>query len=67
MRILHSHDPAPEDDRSLTNEEIAEAVRHAHTRMWEYAAMGEFQLAGVCERATDRMLDALAARLSPAS
>jgi hypothetical protein len=66
MRLIHSHDPVPEDARPLTNEEISEAVRHAHARMWEYAAVGEFQLASVCERARDRMLDALAARLSPA-
>lgn len=56
----------PEDARPLTNEEIGEAVRHAHERMWEYVSIGEFQLACVCERARDRMLDALAARLSPA-
>jgi hypothetical protein len=66
MRVLHSHDPAPEDDRALSNEEIGEAVSRAHERMWEYAAIGEFRLAGVCEHARDRMLDALAARLSPA-
>lgn len=66
MRLVHSHYPVPDDDRSLTNEEIGEAVARAHARMWEYVAVGEFQLAGVCERARDRMLDALAARLSPA-
>jgi hypothetical protein len=66
MRVIHSHDPVPEDDRSLTNEEIGEAVSRAYARMWEYAAIGEFPLASVCERAMNRMLDALAARLSPA-
>jgi hypothetical protein len=66
MRLIHSHDPAPEDDRALTNEEIGEAVSRAHDRMWEYAAIGEFRLASVCERARDRMLDALAARLDAA-
>lgn len=66
MHLVHSHDPAPEDDRALTNEEIGEAISRAHDRMWEYAAIGEFQLACVCERARDRMLDALAARLGSA-
>lgn len=66
MRVVHSHDPVPEDARPLTNDEIGEAVRHAHDRVWEYASLGEFQLAVVCERARDRMLDALAKRLSSA-
>jgi hypothetical protein len=64
MRILHSHDPAPEPSHLLTIEEIGTAAYRAHTRMWEYAAMGEFRLACVCEQARDRMLDALLARLS---
>lgn len=63
MRILHSHDPAPEDSRLLTIEEIGAAILRTHERMWEFAALGEFQLARVCERARDRMLDALRARL----
>lgn len=66
MHILHSRDPAPEDARILTDREISAAITRAHNRMWEYAAMGEFQLARVCEHARDRMLDALSARLSPA-
>lgn len=64
MRILHSHDPAPEPSRLLTIEEIGSAVYRAHNRMWEYAEMGEFPLANVCEQARDRMLDVLFARLS---
>lgn len=64
MRILHSHDPAPEDDRDLTNEEIGSAISRAHERMWEFASLGEFQLAQVCEHARDRMLDALSSRLT---
>lgn len=66
MRVIHTNDPTPEDDRALTNEEIGEAVFRAHDRMWEYAELGEFSLAHVCERARDRMLDALAERLSSA-
>jgi len=64
MRLIHSHDPAPEPTRLLTNEEIGTAAKRAHDRMWEYASVGEFQLACVCERARDRMLDALSLRLS---
>lgn len=63
MRILHSHDPAPEDGRLITTEEIGAAILRTHERMWEFASLGEFQLARVCERARDRMLDALRARL----
>lgn len=64
MRLVHSHDPAPEDARILTDGEITAAVTRAHDRMWVLASLGEFQLAHVCERARDRMLDALAARLA---
>lgn len=64
MRLIHSHDPVPEPSRLLTNEEIGIATYRAHTRMWEYAAMGEFPLACVCEQARDRMLDALSTRLT---
>lgn len=64
MRLIHSHDPDPQDARILTNEEIAAAIYRIHSRMWEYATLGEFALATVCERARDRMLDALSARLT---
>lgn len=64
MRILHSHDPEPRDARILSNEEITTAIVRTHQRMWEYASLGEFQLATVCERARDRLLDALSARLT---
>jgi hypothetical protein len=64
MRLIHSHDPSPDDARILTIEEIGAAITRAHNRMWEYAAMGEFPVACVCEQARDRMLDALRARLS---
>lgn len=63
MRILHSHDPAPGDDRALTLDEIGSAITRAHEDMWAWAARAEFQLAGVCERARDRLLDALLLRL----
>lgn len=62
MRILHSHDPSPEDIRPLTVEEIGSAITRAHEDMWAWAAKAEFQLADVCERARDRLLDALLAR-----
>lgn len=64
MRLIHSYDPDPQDARILTNEEITAAITRIHMRMWEYATLGEFALASVCERALDRMLDALAKRLA---
>jgi hypothetical protein len=64
MRLVHTHDPEPRDARILSNEEITSAIVRTHVRMWEFASLGEFQLAGVCERARDRMLDALSARLT---
>lgn len=64
MRLVHSHDPCPDDDRPLTKEEIQDAINHAHASMWEYVELGEFELAGICARARDRMLDALAQRLA---
>jgi len=64
MRLVHSYDPDPQDARILTNEEITAAIVRTHNRMWEYATLGEFALASVCERARDRMLDALSARLT---
>lgn len=64
MRILHSHDPAPDDARPLTVEEIGSAITRANTGKWEWASLGEFELASVCQRAVDRMLDALGTRRS---
>jgi hypothetical protein len=64
MRLVHSHDPVPEDPRPLSVEEIGAAIARAHEDMWAWAAKAEFQLAHVCEHARDRMLDALAARLA---
>lgn len=64
MRLIHSYDPSPGDDRALTTDEIKAAIQHAHTSMWEYVALGEFDLALVCERARDRLLLALHARLT---
>lgn len=64
MGILHSRDPVPDDARSLTDGEIAAAIVRAHSDRWEWVSRGEFELAAVCQRAVDRMLDALAARLS---
>lgn len=63
MRLVHSHDPCPED-RPLSQEEIQLAIQYAHDSMWGHAATGDFPLALVCERARDRMLDALSARLT---
>lgn len=65
MRLVHSHDPCPED-RPLSQEEIQAAIQHAHESMWRHASVGEFPLASVCERARDRMLDVLAERLGVA-
>lgn len=64
MRLIHSHDPTPEDIRPLTTEEIGAAITRAHDDMWVWAARAEFHLAAMCERAVDRMLDALALRLN---
>lgn len=64
MRLIHSHDPSPGDDRALSLDEIKAALNHAHLSMWEYVELGEFDLAMVCERARDRLLDALATRLT---
>lgn len=64
MRLIHSHDPSPGEDRSLTTKEIKAAVQRSHVSMWEYAALGEFDLALVCERARDRLLLVLHARLN---
>jgi hypothetical protein len=50
MRLVHTHDPEPRDARILSNEEITSAIVRTHVRMWEFASLGEFQLAGVCER-----------------
>ena len=63
MRILHSHDPAPED-RALTDDELKTTLSRVHSTMWEYAELGEFSRAGICERSVDRLLDALLARRS---
>lgn len=63
MRVIHTYDPVPCPARLLTNEEIGLAVKRCHDRMWEFAAMGEFDLAEVNEHARDRLLDALFARL----
>lgn len=62
MRVIHTHDPAPCPARLLTNEEICAAIKRAHTRKWEFLALGEFDLAAVNERARDRLLDVLLAR-----
>lgn len=62
MRILHSHDPAP-DDRALTLDEIKLTLARVHATMWEYAELGELPRAAICERSRDRLLDALLLRL----
>lgn len=63
MRLIHSHNPVPEHDRSLTNDEIKQTLSRVHATMWEYVELGEFARACVCERAVDRLLDVLLARL----
>lgn len=63
MRVIHSHDPCPED-RPLSQEEIQTAIQYAHDAMWGHASSGDFPLAAVCERARDRMLDALFEQLA---
>lgn len=62
MRTLDC-DPVPEDARILTDEEIRAAILRTTERMRGYVDAGESQLAEVCERARDRLLDALLARL----
>lgn len=49
MRILHSHDPVPGDDRDLTTDELKAAAASMHQSMWTYAELGEFALAHVRE------------------
>lgn len=62
MRLIHSHNPAPHD-RSLTDDEVKTTLSRVHSTMWKYAELGEFARACVCERAVDRLLDVLLARL----
>lgn len=63
MRTLNCN-PVPEDARILTNEEIQAAILRTTERMRGYADAGEIQLAGVCEHARNRLLDALSIRLT---
>lgn len=61
MRLVHSHDPAPE--RPASSDEIKAALSRMYQEMWEYAALGEFALDSTREAAMDRLLLALAVQL----
>lgn len=61
MRVIRSLEEF--DDRSLTADEIKEAIAHAQASLEEHAGRGELDQAQLAYNARDNLLLALAERL----